>query len=62
VTSSQRPGVTLSIWSPGQLSHWNPVENLFMVGAATWPGRGVNGGSGYIVAQYLLADMPSRSG
>jgi NAD(P)H-hydrate repair Nnr-like enzyme with NAD(P)H-hydrate epimerase domain len=25
-----------------------------MLGAATWPGHGVNGGSGYIVAQQLL--------
>jgi len=27
-----------------------------MLGAATWPGHGVNGGSGYIVAQKLLAN------
>jgi hypothetical protein len=25
-----------------------------MVGAAIWPGHGVNGGSGYIVAQELM--------
>jgi phytoene dehydrogenase-like protein len=44
---------------PGQPSHRTPVANLFMVGAATWPGHGVNGGSGYIVAQHLLAETPS---
>jgi phytoene dehydrogenase-like protein len=26
-----------------------------MVGAATWPGHGVNGASGHIVAKELLA-------
>jgi NAD(P)H-hydrate repair Nnr-like enzyme with NAD(P)H-hydrate epimerase domain len=26
-----------------------------MLGAATWPGHGINGGSGYIVAQEILA-------
>jgi phytoene dehydrogenase-like protein len=30
------------------------VPNVYMLGAATWPGHGVNGGSGYIVAQQLL--------
>jgi len=25
-----------------------------MLGAATWPGHGINGGSGYIVAQQIL--------
>lgn len=39
---------------PGQPSHQTPVPNLFMVGAATWPGHGVNGSSGYIVAKRLL--------
>ncbi len=34
------------------------VEGLLMVGAATWPGAGVNAISGYNVAQKLLA--PSR--
>jgi NAD(P)H-hydrate repair Nnr-like enzyme with NAD(P)H-hydrate epimerase domain len=27
-----------------------------MLGAATWPGHGINGGSGYIVARELLSD------
>ncbi|MFI1973232.1 phytoene desaturase family protein [Streptomyces cinnamoneus] len=39
---------------PGQPSHRTVVPNLFMVGAATWPGHGVNGASGYIVADKLL--------
>jgi phytoene dehydrogenase-like protein len=39
----------------GQPSHQSFVPNLFMVGAATWPAHGVNGGSGYIVAKQLLA-------
>lgn len=38
----------------GQPSHRTVVPNLYMVGAATWPGHGVNGGSGYIVAKELL--------
>lgn len=44
---------------PGQPSHRTVVPQLFMLGAATWPGHGVNGGSGYIVAQELLAS-PAR--
>ena len=31
-----------------------PVERLFMVGASTWPGGGVNAASGYLVAADLL--------
>ena len=38
-----------------QPSHQTAVPNVYMLGAATWPGHGVNGGSGYIVAQTLLA-------
>lgn len=38
----------------GQPSHRTAVPNVLMLGAATWPGHGVNGGSGYIVAQELL--------
>lgn len=37
-----------------QAGHKTPVENLFMIGAATHPGLGLGGGSGYIVAQRLL--------
>jgi phytoene dehydrogenase-like protein len=40
---------------PGQPGHQTALPNLFMVGAATWPGHGVNGGSGYIVAKRLLS-------
>jgi phytoene dehydrogenase-like protein len=40
---------------PSQPSHRTAVPNVYMLGAATWPGHGVNGGSGYIVAQQLLA-------
>lgn len=35
--------------------HATPVPRLHMLGAATWPGHGVSGGSGRIVAQALLA-------
>jgi len=40
---------------PGAPSHATPVPGLYMLGAATWPGHGVNGGSGRIVARALLA-------
>lgn len=40
---------------PAQPSHQSEIPNLFMIGAATWPGHGINGGSGYIVAQQLLS-------
>lgn len=43
---------------PGQPSHTTAVPNVHMLGAATWPGHGVNGGSGYIVAQKLLKPAP----
>jgi phytoene dehydrogenase-like protein len=36
------------------------IDRLLMVGAATWPGAGVNALSGYNVAQKLLAPAPSR--
>ena len=39
---------------PGQPGHATSVPNLFMLGAATWPGHGINGGSGYIVAHQIL--------
>jgi NAD(P)H-hydrate repair Nnr-like enzyme with NAD(P)H-hydrate epimerase domain len=31
---------------------------VHMLGAATWPGHGINGGSGYIVARELLGTHP----
>ncbi|MBV9914943.1 MAG: NAD(P)/FAD-dependent oxidoreductase [Solirubrobacterales bacterium] len=36
------------------------LPGLLMVGAATWPGAGVNAISGYNVAQKLLAPAPRR--
>ena len=30
-----------------------PIAKLHMIGVSTWPGGGVNGGSGYILAQKL---------
>lgn len=39
---------------PGQPSHRTFVPNLYTLGAGTWPGAGVSGGPGYIVAQQLL--------
>jgi phytoene dehydrogenase-like protein len=39
---------------PNQPSHRTALPNVFMVGAATWPGHGINGGSGRIVAQEIL--------
>jgi phytoene dehydrogenase-like protein len=41
---------------PGQPSHRTAIDNVYLLGAATWPGHGVNGGSGYIVAKELLAE------
>jgi len=40
---------------PGHGSHQSVVPNVYTLGAGTWPGHGINGGSGYIVAQTLLA-------
>lgn len=31
-----------------------PIRGLYMTGASTWPGGGVHGGSGYLLAQQLL--------
>jgi phytoene dehydrogenase-like protein len=39
---------------PGQSTHRSIVPNLYTLGAATWPGHGINGGSGYIVAKDIL--------
>ena len=39
----------------GQPSHQTAIDNLYLLGAAEWPGHGVNGGSGCIVAKELLA-------
>jgi phytoene dehydrogenase-like protein len=35
-------------------ARWNtPVQNLHMIGAATWPGAGTGAGSGFMLAQQL---------
>lgn len=31
-----------------------PIKNLYMIGASQWPGSGVNGASGYLLARQLL--------
>jgi phytoene dehydrogenase-like protein len=41
---------------PGQPGHRTPIAGLYQLGAGTWPGHGINGGSGYIVARQLLTD------
>jgi phytoene dehydrogenase-like protein len=41
---------------PGHPSHQSVVPNVYMLGAGTWPGHGINGGSGYIVAKALLGE------
>ncbi len=33
-----------------------PIRRLYMTGASTWPGGGVHGASGYLVARRLLGD------
>ncbi|KAG1538496.1 hypothetical protein G6F50_014657 [Rhizopus delemar] len=42
-------------------AHRTPLSNLFHIGAATHPGPGLGGGSGYLVAQHL-APRGGRSG
>lgn len=39
----------------GWTRYRTPIARLYMIGAATWPGSGVNGSSGYLLAQHLLA-------
>lgn len=38
----------------GSSGYRTPIENLYMVGASTWPGGGVYATSGFLVAQQLL--------
>jgi phytoene dehydrogenase-like protein len=49
------------IWRPfpGQPGHRTAVEGLWHIGASTWPGPGLGGGSGTLVATELL--RPSAS-
>ena len=39
---------------PGWSRYTTPVRGLYMVGASTWPGSGVNAASGYLLAHRLL--------
>jgi phytoene dehydrogenase-like protein len=43
---------------PAVADYETGIDRLLMVGAATWPGAGVNAISGYNVAQKLLAPAP----
>jgi phytoene dehydrogenase-like protein len=42
-------------WRPlrGYSRYATPIEQLYMIGASTWPGAGVNGASGYLLAGRL---------
>jgi phytoene dehydrogenase-like protein len=44
------------LWRPfaAQPGHRTPVAGVFHIGASTWPGPGLGGGSGTLVAQELL--------
>ncbi len=42
---------------PGQGGHRTYIPNLYMVGAATWPGAGVSGNSGFIVANAIRQSL-----
>jgi phytoene dehydrogenase-like protein len=46
------------IWRPfGDWTNYEtPVDDLYMVGAGTWPGAGVNALSGYLAAQKLTTE------
>jgi phytoene dehydrogenase-like protein len=45
---------------PAFADHETGIDRLLLVGAATWPGAGVNALSGYNVAHKLLAPAPRR--
>jgi phytoene dehydrogenase-like protein len=52
------------LWRPfaQQPGHRTPVRNLFHIGASTWPGPGLGGGSGTLVARELLRPRIAASG
>jgi phytoene dehydrogenase-like protein len=52
------------LWRPfaQQPGHRTPVRNLFQIGASTWPGPGLGGGSGTLVARELLKRRIPASG
>ncbi|HBO22036.1 MAG TPA: NAD(P)/FAD-dependent oxidoreductase [Providencia sp.] len=39
---------------PGYSRYKTPIKNLWVIGAATWPGAGLNAISGYLVAKHIL--------
>jgi phytoene dehydrogenase-like protein len=49
------------LWRPfaRQPGHRTPVRGLFHIGASTWPGPGLGGGSGTLVARDLLRPSPA---
>jgi phytoene dehydrogenase-like protein len=52
------------LWRPfaRQPGHRTPVRDLFHIGASTWPGPGLGGGSGTLVARELLRHRIPASG
>jgi phytoene dehydrogenase-like protein len=52
------------LWRPfaQQPGHRTPVRNVFQIGASTWPGPGLAGGSGTLVARDLLRHRIPASG
>jgi len=52
------------LWRPfaQQPGHHTPVRGLFQIGASTWPGPGLGGGSGTLVAHELLKRRIPASG
>jgi phytoene dehydrogenase-like protein len=38
-----------------------PVQNLYMVGASTWPGAGLSAGSGFILGKMLAGGPPANA-
>ncbi|MHB1627152.1 MAG: phytoene desaturase family protein [Bacilli bacterium] len=43
--------------APGWSRYNTPIAGLFLVGAATWPGGGLNATSGYLLAKQLLGRL-----
>jgi phytoene dehydrogenase-like protein len=52
------------LWRPfaRQPGHRTPIRGLFHIGASTWPGPGLGGGSGTLVARELLKHRIPASG
>jgi phytoene dehydrogenase-like protein len=42
---------------PGWSRYRTPIDHLYMIGASTWPGGGVNAGSGFLLAQQLVKGL-----